>query len=343
MKEQTSSCTDFCSEDQNRIDSVIAATASCFQAITKRYLLFHLVFISMVLLAFTLFVLFFSFLADSFLLAVAIACFFFTCVMYFVLRLYFQEQKPRKFIALRDECLNACKQKIPFQNSKARHFAIARAAEQASLALNSKELSLYKPFRGFNFLKSPLERLSRAFHWHDVHKMKELFLLASIDEYTSLMKNHPTSFDSHAVMACAYINLANHYAAPLSNKQSASISHELKQKFRLSAQRAVEELTILKEYAPDDPWVHTQLAINFRELKMPEKEIEEYEACVRLCPLDEEMLFTLGTLYFKQGFNAKGLKIYEQLKYINPDKAEALINYYGVSHSFDPYTSVPLS
>lgn len=330
----------FCFEEQRRIDSVISATIACFQTITKRHLLFHLGFISLVSIAFVLFVIFFSFLADTFLLAIAIACFFFTCVMYFVLRLYFQEQKPRQFIALRDECLNACKQKIVSQTAKQRHFAIAKAAEQASLALTSKELSLYKPFRGFGFLQTPIERFSRAFHWRDVHKMKEFFLLASIDEYTHLMKNHPTSFDSHAVMACAYINLASHYAAPLSSKRSSSTSLELKQKFRLSAQRAVEELTILKEYAPDDPWVHTQLAINFRELKMTEKEIEAYEACVRLCPSDAEMLFTLGTLYFKKALNAKGLKIYEQLKAIDPEKAEALINHYGASQSFDLYTSL---
>lgn len=330
----------FCFEDGHRVDSVISATMSCFQSITKRYLLFHLVFISIAIAALVLFTLFFPFLADSFLLAVAIACFFFACVMYFVLRLYFQDQKPRQFITLKDECLKACKQTIPSQNLQEYHLSVARAAEQASLSLNNKELSLYKPVRGFGFLQTPFERFSRIFHWRDVHMMRELFLLASINEYTEVIKNHPTSFDSHAVMACAYINLANHYRAPLSQKHSTSVMQEMKQKFRQSAKRAVEELTILKEYAPNDPWVHTQLAVNFRELKMPEKEIEQYETCVRLCPSDADMLFTLGTLYFKQGLNAKGLKVYEQLKAINFEKAEALIDHYGAFHSLDSYTSV---
>jgi Tetratricopeptide repeat len=314
----------------SEIDSIMAATIACFQNITKRHLLFHLAFAVIASVAIVLFVLFFSFLANSFLLALTIACFFFVCVMYFVLRLYFQEQKPKAFMALRDEYLAACKQKEQHENAPIEVYrATARAAERAYAALGNKELSLYKIFSKFDFLKSASLRLSKTFHWRDVHTLREYFLLSSIEAYTTVIKSEPTSYDAHAALACAYINLANHYTGALTSTQSRALSLEFKQKFRQSSKLAIEEFNILKEYAPNDPWVHMQLASSYRELKMPEKEIEEYETCVRLCPTDTDKLFLLGTLYFKQGLNAKGLKVYEKLKSLGPKQAETLISYYG--------------
>ena len=58
---------------------------------------------------------------------------------------------------------------------------------------------------------------------------------------------------------------------------------------------------------------------------MPLKEIKEYETILELCPDDEETLCRLGKLYFQQGLNAKGLRMYEQLKQIHPQRAEQLL------------------
>ena len=65
-----------------------------------------------------------------------------------------------------------------------------------------------------------------------------------------------------------------------------------------------------------------------------QQEIKEYESILQLCPSDNDTLFKLGVLYFQQGFNSKGLKVYEALKQHDGQKAEQLINFYGEnSHS----------
>ncbi len=101
--------------------------------------------------------------------------------------------------------------------------------------------------------------------------------------------------------------------------------------FQDAAQKALEEFTIIYHYAPDDPWIHMQLAQSYRALSMFEKEIEEYEAILKMSPLDQQVLFRLGMLYFEHGQNAKGLQIYEELKRSNLKKAEQLIVFYGAS------------
>ncbi len=103
----------------------------------------------------------------------------------------------------------------------------------------------------------------------------------------------------------------------------------LKRKFRATAERAIEEFKILNAYAPNDPWVHAQLAYSYHDLQMPEEEMKEYETIIRLCPDDKETLFKLGVLYFQQGLNAQGLRVYEELKSSHYQKAEILIQHYG--------------
>jgi tetratricopeptide (TPR) repeat protein len=103
------------------------------------------------------------------------------------------------------------------------------------------------------------------------------------------------------------------------------------EKFKLSAFRAIEELRILDAYAPNDPWVHSQLAAVYQDLGMIDKEIQEYEAILKLSPKDHDILFRLGVLYFSQGRNAQALNLYEKLKDLKESKAEELLSYYGAA------------
>jgi len=50
-----------------------------------------------------------------------------------------------------------------------------------------------------------------------------------------------------------------------------------------------------------------------------------------LLPDDDEILYKLGTLYFQEGENAKGLAIYESLLERDLGKAQALVQHYGSS------------
>ena len=106
-------------------------------------------------------------------------------------------------------------------------------------------------------------------------------------------------------------------------------SEKIQAKFTKCARRAIEEFKILNDYNPEDPWVYTQLAYSYHDLQMPQEEILAYEKIIELTPDDFDSLYKLGTLYFQQGQMARGLKLYEKLKYNYPHKAASLIKHYG--------------
>lgn len=101
------------------------------------------------------------------------------------------------------------------------------------------------------------------------------------------------------------------------------------EKYRLATERAIEEFKIICSYAPDDPWVLSQLALSYRDLQLPFEEINACESFLRLCPGDKDSLHRLGSLYFELGANAKGLEVYRQLCHIDCSQAASLILQYG--------------
>ena len=108
------------------------------------------------------------------------------------------------------------------------------------------------------------------------------------------------------------------------------------EKAKTSSKRAIEELSILRSFAPNELWVHDQLAISYKELSLPEKEIEEYETIISMNPEDYNALLRLGILYFSQGENAKGLEVYEKINDVQPLLAETLISHYGAYNPLCP-------
>jgi tetratricopeptide (TPR) repeat protein len=169
--------------------------------------------------------------------------------------------------------------------------------------------------------------------------MQEILLQSSIEEHIQLVQCEPTSLDIHAALANAYVTLSSIYLDPRKTENydsdrwipSKKYSLASEKKFREIAEKAIEEFKILNEYAPNDPWVHMQLAYSYHDLQMPVEETAEYEITLKLRPDDKETLFKLGCLYFTQGRNADGLKVYERLKNANFKRAEQLITYYGTN------------
>ncbi|MDN3507361.1 MAG: hypothetical protein P0S94_00405, partial [Simkaniaceae bacterium] len=75
--------------------------------------------------------------------------------------------------------------------------------------------------------------------------------------------------------------------------------------------------------------VHAQLASCYHELGMYDQEIYQYESILEAGQTDEEIVFRLGLLYFKQGYTAKGLQTYERLREIDKDRSEELLKHYS--------------
>jgi tetratricopeptide (TPR) repeat protein len=169
-------------------------------------------------------------------------------------------------------------------------------------------------------------------HFKDVLAMQELLMQLSLDEYMYILKLEPTDLAIHTSLANVYMTLSKIYQT--SPELTSILSDKLFKKLNLSAKielslkSAIEELTILDDLAPNDPWTHAQLASCFHQLEKWEDELSEYEILSNLRSKDKEILLRLGILYFKLGKTAKGLLTYESLKKIDAKYADHLISHY---------------
>lgn len=319
-----------------------------FDSIIKTYVLFNFSFFVLFFFETVFFILFTTAFSKSSALAICLAIIFLTSFSYFILRLYFQAQKPEQFLELRNRYVEACKKLLKYQEVvPEHHIALASSVCKFAASLHEKEYAYYSFIGYFDIFSSTMEKFSCWCHWKDVYKMKEILLASSIEEHIKLVKCEPTNLEVHATLANAYVMLSSLYVDPRKIEgfdedrwiPPERCSEEMQMKFRVTAERAIEEFKILNDYAPNDPWVHVQLAYSYHDLQMPEEEIREYEMILKLRPNDKDTLFKLGMLYFQQGLNAKGLRVYEELKRSHYKKAENLIKFYGAYPS--PFQSSP--
>jgi tetratricopeptide (TPR) repeat protein len=313
----------------------------CMQKLNRlmrSYVIFNLIFLAIGAFEVALFLAFFAFLSQSAVLAFTVAIFFMTLFSYFVLKLYIQAKKPDQLMDLCDAYLERCKAIIHYQEGiPEHHIALGNAAHKFAAELHEKEYTYYTPPPFLETLGPTLERFSCFCHWKDLHRMKELLLTTAVNEHLKVVKCEPTNLEVHASLANAYVTLSSLYADPRKYPDFdeeryipvEKYSKAMQAKFKATAERAIEEFKILNDYAPDDPWVHVQLAYSYHDLQMPKEEIREYETILGLRPNDKDTLFKLGMLYFQQGMNAKGLRIYEILQKTHYKKAESLIKFYG--------------
>jgi hypothetical protein len=327
----------------DKVYEIIKPILPLFDRKMKSYVYFNMGFLTLGALEFILLVTFFTFLVQSSILAFSLALVFLTFFSYFILRLYLQTKKPEQFKSLLANYTVACKSLVNYnENSPDYHIALANSYCRLADALHNLEYNLYSLPEWLSSLKPWMKKFSYWWHWEDVFKVKELLLQMAVEENIKLVKCEPTSLQAHVALANAYVMLSGLYVDPRKIegfeedhwKPFDQFEEILEKKFRATAERAIEEFKILNHYAPDDPWVHSQLAFSYHDLQMPQEEIREYEIIMKLTPNDKDTLFKLGVLYFQQGLNAQGLRIYEELKRSNYKKCEALIKYYG---TFDAY------
>lgn len=313
---------------EQKVGELATSLLKDFKRITRFYALFHFGIACLLCAEIVALLGFFPFLAKTVWLAILLAAFFLTGFIYFVLRFYFQTKKPEQFIELKEFFFSSCKQLLPFGKGEAEyHLSLTHAAYRFASQLDRQEGNYYSlPF--FSSLASFLGKLSAWAHWKDVHKMKEILLLAAVAEHVELVKKEPCDLEAHAALANAYLALSKlYYSSP-----------DMRERFKNVALRAIEEFKILDHFAPQDPWVHAQLATIYRDLGMTLEEIAAYEHITTFSPKESEVLLRLGILYFQEGYNAKALAVYEKLKHTDSAKAEELIDFYGADHE-DLYLS----
>jgi tetratricopeptide (TPR) repeat protein len=331
----------------NDIKKVIQPLFTKFDRLLKFYVKFNLFFLILAIVEIITLIVSFRFLAESAWLAFSFGFIFLTFFSYFILRLYFQTQKPIQFKELKEDYEKNCKLMFRYEDGNLdKHVTVANAYCKLANSLHKKESLVFKlpSFLALRAktLNTHVEKFSTWWFFLDVHQMKELLLAGAVDEHIKVVKCEPTSQAAHAALANAYVMLSGLYASfeRLDVQQGektvakTATAIEMEQKFRLTAERAIEEFKIICDYAPDDAWVHKQLAFSYHDLQMPIEEIKEYEIVLKINPDDKDTLYKLGVLYFQQGFNAKGLRLYEELKMYNQKKADELIKFYAVYSPF---------
>jgi tetratricopeptide (TPR) repeat protein len=293
-----------------------------FDRAAKAFVFFHLLFISLIgLEVFSLF-LFSANLIHSSVFAFCLAGIVLSIFAYLLLKIPMRERKKSRMEGIRSEFVGICKKLLHFEEGVAEHhLTLSQAYCLLETRLQNREGRYYAPPAFLDLVAPQIKALSESLHFFDVHSFREELLKGAIEEHITLVKLEPTSLQMHAALANAYVRLSGIYT----ERESETFA----EKFRQTAKRAIEEFKILNDFAPDEPWVHAQLAYSYRDLQMPQEEIRELEMILTLRPNDKETLYKLGILYFQQGANAKGLLVYQRLKRLHENLAVRLIEHYG--------------
>ncbi len=297
----------------------------------KSYAYFNIGFFLLFFIEIIGFAVLFADLSSSSILALILGSIFLTCFSYFVLLFYFQAKKTDQLTQIKDRFLLNCRRALSVPVATAEHhLTIAHAAIRFTDNLQEFEKNIYTPFKILNFLYPLIQSFSSFLHKEDIFKFKEQLLLAAIDEHVKQVKSTPTDLEVHASIASVYSKLSKLYLDAINQKIiSKNQKNLLEQKYDISIKSMIEEYKILNDYAPNDPWVHMQLALSYKTLNMKKEEAKESEIILKLCPHDNNILFRLGVLYFEMNFPSKALRIYEDLKSKAYKNADDLLSYYG--------------
>lgn len=279
----------------------------------------------------TLLVFFFPVLIQSAFFAFIIALLLLTLFGMLLFQQYSSSEKKSYFEELVNEWLEKEKS-TPFKKGDPEaHVKISKTCSKLADRLYQKEYKLLPTPKKLPFLTKISETTSCWLYWKDILQIRELLLQKAVEEHLDLVRAHPATLDAHTLLANAYVMLSGLYVKGEQDRwiPQERYGEESAAKFRKSAERAIEEFKIIKDYAPKDPWIYSQLAFSYRELKMPDEERAAYEALLDLKPNDHDTRFKLGALYFQQGQNAKGLKVYDALKKSDFSRADELLTIYG--------------
>lgn len=295
--------------------------------IIKSFFLFNSSFFIIFIFQVLLFAVLFSLMRSSAILAMILAGIFLTSFTYFVLLFYFQSKKPDLLFSLKNRFITVCKRSLNVPTASAEfHLTVAAAAVKLSENLAENEAAILKLPKFLRFSNKLLSYFLKG----DLFKFKESLLTAAIEEHLNQIKITPTDLEIHASMANIYTNLSALYLEAQKLFSSKNTKMLLKNKYESCLSATIEEFKILNDYAPNDPWIHLQLAQSYKKLNLKKEEIKEYETILKLCPNDNNILYKLGALYFETNRNSKGLRVYEELKSRSFKDTNKLLSYYGV-------------
>lgn len=326
-----------------RYQSMCDIVLSQFDREVQRVWRVQLLFFILLFFEFAVAGIFLSLWGPTLSFALMLSAIFLTSFASFITIIYLNTARTHRLIELRDRFLLSCRQYLGYQEgNKSHHLTLTEMISKLAVEMSDREYEYFSKFCLMEWMRPSIEVVSAWRHWKDVHDFRRMLLESAIDESLSLVRCDPLNIEVHANLANTYVLMASLFCDPTHSetwsfeeqRQDRWIPPSRKQPamekaFRDFSSRAVEEFQIISDFAPDDPWVHAQLAYSYHDLKMYQEEIQAYEALLELCPEDHDARFRLGLLYFQQGSNAKGLEMYSLLKEAGFPKADMLISFYG--------------
>ena len=318
---------------QQQLPHYYRCILSDFRKNSRAFAIFNAIFICIATLQIGLFFTLLPLMREPTTLAIILSTFFLTLFSYLILLFYYQAKKPEQLEELIQKFRASCQSSFKlFPETASHHLSVAQALVKLSHHLTDYEHKLVDLPDRFTFLTRFASRCNANLSSQGVFYFKQALLRTAITEHLMQIRFTPTDLELHASLANTYVALAHIYNTPNDAWQPLNFYKKngplFLEKFKTYSQLAMEEFQILNEYAPNDPWIHEQLANGYRTLSLPLEEISEVEFLLKLRPNDRDVSFRLGTLYFEQGLNAKGLQIYEELKKEGFPKAELLIATY---------------
>lgn len=318
------------------LDSVFSNFISECKRCFRFYAYFHVGFISFLSIQLLSFLLFFSYFSKSIACASALALFFLTLFSYFVLLFFFQAKKPQQFLSIGNNLLHCCQSIFTKKNSTdTPHLELAHTILKSAALLSQDESYFYKENSPLLVLTPLMGKCKIRLHWKNFHAMKEFLFSLCIEQITMQIKQTPLDLGAHALLAETYLQYSMIYLPPEASalpwvpaEYFSSIFH---QKFLACSTRAAEECLVLQEYGEKNTWLYTKLSEIYQLQGDLEKEIQSQEELLSLSKDDPDLLLRLGVLYFKQGYNVKGLKVYNELQKNFPNEAMELITHYPFS------------
>lgn len=182
-----------------------------------------------------------------------------------------------------------------------------------------------------------LHKVQRAVYWKHLFLCKEYFLSNACLLCSNEITKQPKNIRSHTALSESFLHLAALFTPSkevlqeeFSYVRGIYLEDSIVRKKTEVLHLCIEELTILDTLSPMDTWTHLQFSRCYKYLQNPLKQIHHLEILKNIDPLNEEWLQTLGKLYFKNGMQAKGLKIYDTLYSLNKEMATALIKEYDI-------------
>lgn len=319
---------------QKQLHQFCQSLLTDFKKIIKFPIFINLCFLSLLVAEISIFIAVIH--SNSFFIAAVLGIIFLTVFTQLLLHFYFQTKKPEQFAKLQEKFIQSCKCSLDLPVGEIEHhLSVSSALMRAVSRLSGIEKHLYKSY--FSATNVFVEKFGNKYHYEDTLSIQEILFFSAIEEHLTQIRFSPTDIEVHVSLANLYIDLSKLYydclkEVPFLNKRK---KQAIDQKRIQTLKNAIEEFTILKEYAPNDPWIHAELAKAFEKLKMPKHQAKEYEQILNLRPEDMQVLYRLGVLYFQLGQNAKGLIIYEKLYTHGYKLSESLIGYYGKNLDLD--------